>query len=292
LLMFANTTSWRDAFAAFAAKKTAAAMSATLAPYVTVAANLQEGLRPIGNPWSTSRFGGPFYVRDPTGSRFPTCSLVFVQSADGNTVSENPASLGGGATDYHVVYEGLSRVAADAVLVGARTLHGGKSIFSVWHPELVHLRETLGLPRHPTQIVATRRGIDLNRGLLFNVPDVRVIVLTQAAGAIDMERGLAARPWIHLVSIGDGNDLKDAFMTLRAGGIGCISCVGGRSLAAELIGDNLVDDLYLTTSVRSGGAPGTPLPPEAFDGVLALEKRGTGEDLGVAFQHFDLQQRP
>src|SRR5688572_11233039 len=183
VLMFASSTSWRDAFTAFAAKKTAAAMGATLAPYVTVAAHRHGGFRPIGNPWSTSRFGGPFYVRDVTGSRFPTCSLVFVQSADGNTVSENPASLGGGATDYHVVYEGLSRVAADAVLVGARTLHGGNSIFSVWHPELVRLRETLGLPRHPTQIIATRRGVDLNRGLLFNVPDVRVIVLTQSAGA-------------------------------------------------------------------------------------------------------------
>jgi len=52
------------------------------------------------------------------------CSLVFVQAADGNTVASDPALLGGGQTDKHIVYEGLSRVAADAVLAGARTVRG------------------------------------------------------------------------------------------------------------------------------------------------------------------------
>jgi len=60
--------------------------------------------------------GGPFYVREPSSAGLPTCSL------------------GGGATDDHVVFEGLSRVAADAVLAGARTVHGGNNVFSVWHP--------------------------------------------------------------------------------------------------------------------------------------------------------------
>jgi riboflavin biosynthesis pyrimidine reductase len=287
--MPANSTSWRDAFAALAAKKTAAAMSAPAAPYITVTANSNQDLRPIATPWSSSRFGGPFYVREPSGPRFPTCSLVFVRSADGNTVSDDPASLGGGVTDYHVVYEGLSRVAADGVLVGARTVHGPDTIFSVWHPEMVDLRQTWGLARHPTQIVATRRGVDLDRGLLFNAPDVPVILLTASETAIAMEKSLAARPWIRLVILKDRTDLPRAFSALRAAGIRRISCVGGRSLAADLLALKLVDDLYLTTSARRGGSPDTPLPVEAFDGVLVLEKHGTGEDLGVVFQHFDLQ---
>src|SRR3712207_8639295 len=53
----------------------------------------------------------------------------------------------GGATDKHVIYEGLSRVAADAVLAGAGTVRGAQLIFSVWHPELVALRSGVGLPR-------------------------------------------------------------------------------------------------------------------------------------------------
>src|SRR5687767_9367843 len=141
-------------------------MRAATMPYVTVAAQPAEHLQPIATPWSSSMFGGPFYVRAPAGPRLPTCSLVFVRSADGNTVAKNPASLGGGATDYHVVFEGLARVVADAVLVGSRTVHSGNTIFSVWHPEMVDLRQTSGLPRHPTQIVATLRGLDLSKGLL------------------------------------------------------------------------------------------------------------------------------
>src|SRR5207237_282514 len=120
----------------------------------------------------------------------PACSLVFVQSADGNTVTADPSSLGAGQTDTHVIYEGLSRVAADAVLAGAGTVRGDGSIFSVWHPALVELRRSLHLPRHPAQIVATLRGLDIETGLLFNVPDLPVIVLTVAGGAATMEKSV------------------------------------------------------------------------------------------------------
>ena len=289
--MPAASRSWREAFAAYVTKKTAAAMSAPTAPYVTVVAHPDENLRPIATPWSASRFGGPFYVREPVGAQLPTCSLVFVQSADGNTVAEDPASLGGGATDYHVVYEGLSRVVADAVLAGSRTGSAGKTIFSVWHPELVDLRQTMGLRRHPTQIIATLRGVDLNRGLVFNAPAVPVVLLTDAGGATIMEKSLAARPWIRLVLLRDRADLTKAFAALRADGIRRISCVGGRSLAADLLALKLVDDLYLTTSAQKGGVPDTSLPAEALTGELVLEKRGTREDLGVVFQHFDLHHK-
>ena len=69
---------------------------------------------------------------------------MFVQSLDGNTVADDPSDLGGGDTDKHLIYEGLSRVAADAVMAGAATVAGGKIVFSVWHPELVRLRSALG----------------------------------------------------------------------------------------------------------------------------------------------------
>ena len=286
-----DSRSWSKAFDAYVAEKTAAAMSAPTAPYVTVAAHPDENMRPIATPWSASRFGGPFYVREPAGALLPTCSLVFVQSADRNTVAEDPASLGGGATDYHVVYEGLSRVVADAVLAGSRTASAGETIRSVWHPELVELRQTMGLRRHPTQIVATLRGVDLDRGMLFNVPDVPVVLLAATAAATIMEKSLIARPWIRVVLLRDHTDLTKAFATLRAEGIRRVSCVGGRSLAADLLALMLVDDLYLTTSARKGGVSDTSLPAEAFTGDLVLEKRGTREDLGVVFQHFGLRHQ-
>ena len=70
-------------------------------------------------------------------------SLVFVQSRDGNTGANNPAELGGGPTDKYLIYEGLSRVAADGVMAGASTI--GKSVFfSITHPQLVALAARVG----------------------------------------------------------------------------------------------------------------------------------------------------
>ena len=115
----------------------------------------------------------------------PSANLVFVQSRDGNTGAEDPSSLGGGEADKHLIYEGLSRVAADAVLAGAETIRGGDIVLSVWHPELVALRESLGLPRHPIQIVATLRGLGLDDGLLFNVPGAAVVILITVGACAD-----------------------------------------------------------------------------------------------------------
>src|SRR5439155_24654319 len=131
----------------------------------------------------------------------------FVQSRDGNTGAADPSALGGGETDRHLIYEGLSRVAADGVLAGAETIRGGDVLFSVWHDELVRLRATLGKPRHPAQIVATLRGLSFDDTLLYNVPGVRVFVLTVPSCAEAMREGLAARPWISPIVMADRNDL-------------------------------------------------------------------------------------
>jgi len=106
---------WADALAALIADKTRQAQAATLPPYETELSAPSAGAVALGNAWSERLFDGPFFLT-PTHSDRPACSLVFVQSADGNTGARDPATLGGGDTDKHVIYEGLSRVAADAVL--------------------------------------------------------------------------------------------------------------------------------------------------------------------------------
>jgi hypothetical protein len=166
-------------------------------------------MRAISNDWSRARFDGPFFD-SPLPRHTPLCSLVFAQSRDGNPGSRNPSQLGGGETDKHLIYEGLS-VAADAVLAGAETIRGGSFIFSVWHPELVALRHSLGLPRHPLQVVATLRGLDLDRALLFNVPEVRVRVVTVGSCSNVMAAALAARPWISVITMPTAPDLAYAF---------------------------------------------------------------------------------
>ena len=287
-------TDWRARFEAFCARKEAEARAAAIDPFVPDGPVTIPGgtsCRAIGNAWSRAMFGGDFYVADPPDATLPATSLVFVQSKDRNTGAKNPSTLGGGEADKHLIYEGLSRVAADGVLAGAATVRGGDILLSTWHPEIVALRRDLGLPRHPTQIVATLKGMPLEDGLIFNVPDVPVILITVRSCATAMREPLAARPWITPVMLPDPGAVRNAFVELRRLAVRTVSCIGGRTLARQLIDDGLIQDLYLTTSARLGGEPNTPVYPGEISSRTILVRRGTGRDAGVTFQHLRLEMK-
>src|SRR5919106_93026 len=114
---------WDERFAAFARRKEQLARSARIEGLTTVEDRSGNfALERLGSGWTRDRFDGWFYWT--AAERAPSTSLVLVQSRDRNTVADDPSTLGGGATDKHLVYEGLSRVHADAVLAGARTVVG------------------------------------------------------------------------------------------------------------------------------------------------------------------------
>jgi len=285
---------WRDRFEAFAARKRRAAVEARLPGYTTVMAADAEagGLEAIASPWTSALFDGPFFASASPDAALPAINTVFVQSADGNTGARDPASLGGGATDTHLIYEGLSRVRADAVLTGATTIRGSQMVFGVWHPELVRLREGFALPRYPAQIVATRTGdLGIASELLFNVPEAPVFILASPAAAGALRRHVQSRPWITLLVSAPDAHLADALRALRTDhGIRRISCIGGRTLATELIDAGLVQDLYLTTSPVPGGEAGTPFYTGAapLRTTSVVRKAGRGEETGVVFEHIRL----
>jgi len=209
----------------------------------------------IGNAWSREHFDGPFHVFAAPPDR-PAISLVFVQTRDGNTGAANPEDLGGGPTDKHLIYEGLSRVAADGVLAGASSV-GHSVFFTVTHPELVALRLELGLPRHPAQMVISNDGQFDLEARVFTTPEVPVFLLAGDACVTKVSDAVARRPWITLMPIKD--DLPATFARLRHDhGIGRISAVGGRVTATSLVDAGLVQDIYLTTSPIEGGEPNTP----------------------------------
>ena len=275
-------------FDAFIARKSRAAVAAELPPYSTELERPLDGMLAIGSPWTERLFDGQFFLSS-VPQRLPACHLVFVQSLDGNTGARNPQTLGGGETDKHLIYEGLARVSADAVMAGSSTVRGGSVVFSVWHPELVRLRQTLGQPRHPIQIIATRRGVPIDRELLYNIPELGVVLLTAPGGIAVMREALAERPWITPIVVDSGHTLIDAFEQLRAMGVRRISAVGGRGLAAELIDAGLVQDLYLTTSPVAGGEIGTPMYSRPLDRQTVVRKRGTLHETGVVFEHLVLR---
>jgi riboflavin biosynthesis pyrimidine reductase len=280
-----QSADWTGWFDALEARKTSEALAAAIEPFSTELDQPDDPLLAIGNAWSRRMFDGNFYVSPPPTDDLPAVNLVFVRSRDGDTVARNPSLLGGGEADKHLIYEGLSRASADAVLSGAATIRGSNLVFSVWHPELVALRASLGLPRHPMQLVATLHGMDLEHGLMFNVPELRVTVITVARGAEVMRDGLAARPWITPIVMKGPQDLAGAFRQLRRDGVHHLSCIGGRTLAGQLIDAGLIQDLYLTTSAQSGGEPNTPFHPAPPTTIAIARKHGTGADCGVVFEH-------
>ncbi len=283
-------TDWNGRFERFVDAKTRAAVDARFAPLRTelnLSAHSHVPFESIGNAWSERLFDGRFYL-SPGPAEAPGVSLVFVQSRDGNTAAKDPSELGGGETDKHLIYEGLSRAAADAVLAGAETIRGGDIVFSVWHPEVVSLRASIGLPRHPMQIVATLRGLDFAHALMLNVPSVPVTILTVEHVAKQIAPAVVERPWVRVMTLAAPNDLRLPFAALAEAGIRRVSVVGGRTVARALIGSGLVQDLYLTTSPREGGEPGTPLYPGPLASDLVVRKRGTGDDDGVTFEHWRL----
>jgi len=275
------------AFQRFSVQKTRDAAAAGIERLSTVF-DRRDGspLQGIGNEWSRWHYGGEFALVRP-GPLQTALSLVFVQTKDGNTGGPNPGAFGGGATDQHLIYEGLSRVAADAVLAGAGSVHRD-AFFSVWHPELVALRRSLGLPRHPAQIVVSKRGrVDFD-ALLFNVPAQQVFLIAGAECIARHETSLRARPWVRLMPAGDG-DLDQTFERLRREeGIQRISAIGGRSTATQLVDAGLAQDLYLTTTSLEGGHPDTPWYSGAVPPRLTAITRKEWNESGarVTLDHF------
>ena len=244
----------------------------------------QWPVTPIGNEWSRDHYGGPFHVFDAPPDR-PAISLVFVQSRSGNTGASNPADLGGGPTDLHLIYEGLSRVAADGVLAGASSV-GHDVFFTINHPELIALRSQLGLPRHLAQMVLSKDGnVDLS-ARVFSTPDVPVFLLAGDRCVARVCEEVARRPWI--TTIPTNGDLPATFARLRREhGIGRISAIGGRKTATSLVDEGLVQDLYLTTTAIEAGEPNTPWyvgkrPPRL---ETIVRKREVTDSSPLLFEH-------
>lgn len=279
---------WGRRFEELVARKTAEAAGASMTPLTTVRTSpAARGMAGIGNEWSRRLYDGEFHLSTPP-DRVPALTLVFVQSRTGNTVTDRPDELGGGDVDRHLVYEGLSRVAADAVLAGARTASGAETLFSVWHPEMIAFRQSLRLPRHPVQVVVSKDGhLDVDGTMLFNVPDAPVVLLAGRECLRKSRRWRFRRPWLSVLPL--QASWAGTLARLRSeSGISRVSVVGGRAVASTLVDAGVVQDLLLTTTSTDGGEPDTPyyIGPRAPTLALITEKRGEGSEGPIRVEHF------
>ena len=282
----------RARFATYVQRREAEAVAAVLPGYATLVDRSGPDLIEISSEWTDGLFGGPFFRRaDPSQPELPVVNLVFVQSRNGNTIAGDPSDLGGGATDKHLVYEGLSRIDADAVLAGATTARSRSLVLSLWHPQLVALRLARGKPRHPRQVVVTATGdLPLEDGLMFALPELGADLIASTRIVPELRRRLADKPWVDIIDAGEPLSMVHGLRQLRARGIRVVSAIGGRQTAQALLEARTIADLYLTTSAIDAGVPNTPFytgPSLPLD--LVVEKAGRGIEEGVRFHHFCLR---
>jgi riboflavin biosynthesis pyrimidine reductase len=188
----------------------------------------------------------------------PTLYANFVASVDG-VVALPVAGESGGAISGHSEPDrfvmGLLRALADAVLIGAGTFRAGGD--DRWLPEtafpaaagaFADLRRQLGLRPQPLLVVVSASGtVDPSQPALRDC-----LVLTTVAGEKRLQGKLPEGA--SLVVLGEQAPPCRAWLDLlHARGLHTILCEGGPTLFGQLLAEDLVDELFLTTSPKLFG---------------------------------------
>ena len=174
---------------------------------------------------------------------------------------------------------------------GARPVIASRAqtIFPSGTPGLVELRDSASPPKTSgTGCGDPRADSTSTRALLFNIPEISVILLTVPDGAATMENRVAERPWIRMVTMLRSAHLGEAFRRLRELNLRYLSCIGGAHAGDRASRPASGDDIYSHDVPAPGRRTGTPMYPRRFEGSVVVRKRGTAEESGVLFEHFHL----
>lgn len=225
----------------------------------------------------------------------------FVQTLDGVVSYAIRGRSGGGevsgfdATDRFVM--GLLRSCADAVMVGAGTLHADSGHIrtpSFIYPEAGDLyaafrAQASGRRTHPLNVIVTGTGcLDLSEPT-FHTPDLETLIVTTAEGErrLRSDHGQGLRV-TQVRALAEGGPVPPAAVTgvlQRDFGVELLLHEGGPRLLGAFLATGSVDELFLTVAPqvagrevtrRPGLAEGTAFLPETapwFD--LESVKRGS-----------------
>lgn len=183
----------------------------------------------------------------------PWTRVNFVSSIDGSAVVDGASGALGTPADKTVF--GVLRELCDVVVVGAGTVraenYGGARMSEAARGR----RITAGLAPLPTMlVVSARASIDPDSRLLRE-SDVPPVLLVGSAADGEAVAGLRAAG--AQVDVTDHRVVSTADIerTLRERGFSRVLCEGGPSLFGQLIADDAVDELCITTSPLLVGGP-------------------------------------
>ncbi len=244
-------------------------------------------------------YGGD--LRFPQGSGRPYVVGNFVSTIDGVVSYGKPGESGGGHVSgfnpQDAFVMGLLRAYADAVIVGARTLHGDPGhvrtapfIDPAAQHEYAELRRTLGKTSpHPLNVVVSGSGaVDLGEST-FHTAGLETVIVTSREGGARLEADHGPSLDVTRVRVvGDHRTLSGpqiVSLLCAEFGVRLLLHEGGPTLFGRFLADGLIDELFLTMAPgiagrsqnesRPGLAGGVAFPPGGTPGfALVAVKRG------------------
>jgi riboflavin biosynthesis pyrimidine reductase len=201
------------------------------------------------------------------GPRRPGVRENMIASADGASSAGGLSGALGGPVDQALF--ATLRSLADVVVVGAGTMRAEGYGPARLGLELQTARQRRGLPAVPPIAVVTRSCRLDWQSAFFTEAEQRPVVITVAsAEAGDRRR---AEDVAEVIVAGERNvDLGQALAALAAQGAENVLAEGGPSLNAQLLVDDLIDELCLTVSptllgggtgrIVTGGGVHPPVP--------------------------------
>jgi riboflavin-specific deaminase-like protein len=206
----------------------------------------------------------------------------FISSADGKAAFRGRSGPLGNAADREIFRR--LRTQVDAVLVGSGTLRAERYGRLVRDPDLRADREAEGLAPDPLACVVTRT---LNLPLdipLFQDPDQPSVIFTPSEEPLE-----GAGPSVQVERVrAEELTMTTVVETLRARHeVRSILCEGGPTIFGVLLGEELVDELFLTLAPKIAGS-GEPTIVEGMplSELVELELVWTLESEGALFQRY------
>jgi len=217
----------------------------------------------------------------------PRVFANFVASLDGVVALPGPAESGhvvsqDSAADRFVM--GLLRACADAVVIGAGTFR--RSPAHLWQAGSIYppaaalfaeVRARLGLQPQPKLVVVSASGaLDVARPALADA-----VIVTSVSGASKLRPVLPPEARLVVLDLQDLR-LSEVLARLQSEGLPRLLTEGGPSLFARMVAEQLVDELFLTTSPALFGRLPNDQRKSLIDG---LDVAGTQLDLLSARRH-------
>jgi riboflavin biosynthesis pyrimidine reductase len=255
-----------------------------MTPIRTLLDRDQDRLRPGLPPGLRDLYDGDLHFQTSPVQR-PFVFANFVSTLDGvvsyaiKGQASGSAISGADPADRFIM--GLLRASADAIMVGARTVHdtGPQSLWTAEsiYPDARQLYaeyriNVLRKPPRPLLVVVSGSGkLELGRAI-FRTPEARTVVMTTLAGKDALTAAGAAKlPSVQIHALDSSSEGIDPLAMLQLlqtqYGIRSLLHEGGPSLFGEFMGAQAVDEIFLTLSPQVAGRMSDAMRPSLVQGT-------------------------